>query len=289
MLSKAELVGALCTVLAFVSAGQILITGILSFEFPHFLAFSHCHLSTAAGVISGLVAVPMVIQLKTAQISHHIELKYGYTKWYQVLAICVCAILHFAAAIFTAIGLLVPRKWEEEFFQKMVLYNEKNCAKSLVDNIQWALQCCGAQSYKDWNLVPWKKISDTRISRHFAFPHPRESPSLVNAVPFSCCARKVLDVCLHYNLLEYGVKTISIEGCAPKVQKTSNFILAIEFGMFSLCIIIESVVLLCLLKDRDPMEEIQKNELLKKYLFKTKKVPSIDQRKKSDGVEAEKN
>lgn len=67
MFTKAELIGALCTILAFLSAAQILLTGILSFAFPHFLSLSHCSMATAAGVISGLVAVPMIIQLKTAQ------------------------------------------------------------------------------------------------------------------------------------------------------------------------------------------------------------------------------
>lgn len=67
MFTISELIGGLCTILAFISAAQIILTGILSFAFPHFLSLSHCNVATAAGVVSGLVAVPMIVQLRTAQ------------------------------------------------------------------------------------------------------------------------------------------------------------------------------------------------------------------------------
>ncbi|KAI4471098.1 tetraspanin family [Holotrichia oblita] len=241
MFTKAELIGALCTALAFLSAAQILLTGILSFAFPHFLSLSHCSMATAAGVISGLVAVPMIIQLKTAQISPLIELRYGYTKWYQVIAIIVCASLHVVADIIALISVLVPRQWNDEFLNKMREYKVKKSSKSVVDNIQWALQCCGSVSYKDWYTVKWTKISarSTLVDIIRDTAGYFETTKEVNSVPFSCCARKILETCMHYDVSQYGTNTISVSGCSLKMQHTAQLILWSEFGVYAICVLIE--------------------------------------------------
>ncbi|GJQ70806.1 hypothetical protein Trydic_g734 [Trypoxylus dichotomus] len=202
-------------------------------------------MATAAGVISGMVAVPMIVQLKTAQISPVIELRYGYTRWYQIIGIVVCATLHIIADVIALTSVLLPRQWDEEFLNKMKEYKVKRSSKSVIDNIQWALQCCGSLSYKDWHIVEWTKISVRRslvdIIRDTA--GYSETAMEVDAVPFSCCARKILETCMHYNVVQYGTKTISVGGCSFKVKHTAQLILWSEFGVYATCILIESELL----------------------------------------------
>lgn len=61
----------------------------------------------------------------------------------------------------------------------------------------------------------------------------------VNAVPFSCCARKILDTCMHYNVVQYGTNTINVVGCSLKVKNTAQLILWSEFGVYATCVLIE--------------------------------------------------
>ena len=53
------------------------------------------------------------------------------------------------------IALMCSNNLDEKFYDLMEMYNQKQVSKSMVDNVQWALQCCGAYGYMDWFKVDW--------------------------------------------------------------------------------------------------------------------------------------
>lgn len=69
-----------------------------------------------------------------------------------------------------------------------------------------------------------------------------EATKEVNSVPFSCCARKILETCMHYDVSQYGTKTISVSGCSLKMQQTAQLILWSEFGVYAVCVLIEVII-----------------------------------------------
>lgn len=54
-------------------------------------------------------------------------------------------------------------------------YASNNTKYSGVDDIQWLLQCCGAESYQDWFKLETPKVSYNEASEFF---HKRTSLSL---------------------------------------------------------------------------------------------------------------
>ena len=67
MVEESNIANTMSSWLAFACFCQILITGILSYKFAEFIELADCYLSTFAGVLSGMMAIPAVIQMKGAQ------------------------------------------------------------------------------------------------------------------------------------------------------------------------------------------------------------------------------
>lgn len=81
---------------------------------------------------------------------------YGYTMCYQRLAVCVSGGVHFCALLLSIIALAVSTNLGTEFYKLVKDYHTKQSTKSLVDNVQYILQCCGAYSYEDWFKFNWR-------------------------------------------------------------------------------------------------------------------------------------
>lgn len=93
---------------------------------------------------------------------------YGYTTCYSKLAISVSLSIHFIATILSAIAIFNTTHFGNNFLTIMKKYHYEQNAKSMVDNIQWALQCCGSNNYKDWFEFDWmgNKIAKSKKYRY---------------------------------------------------------------------------------------------------------------------------
>lgn len=80
---------------------------------------------------------------------------YGYTLCYQRLAISVSGTLHLIAVTLTVSALAISTNLRKDFKILMMNYHTKTSSKSLVDNIQFVLQCCGGHNYEDWFAIDW--------------------------------------------------------------------------------------------------------------------------------------
>lgn len=81
---------------------------------------------------------------------------YGYTLCYSKLAIGVSLATHLAGTLLSVVGILNAAHIGNEFLQVMKKYDTEQSSKSMVDNIQWALQCCGSKNYNDWFMFDWE-------------------------------------------------------------------------------------------------------------------------------------
>lgn len=80
---------------------------------------------------------------------------YGYTLCYSKLAIGVSLCIHLAGALLSAVAIFSTTNLDDQFISVMRKYHNQLSSKSMVDNIQWALQCCGSNNYRDWFLFDW--------------------------------------------------------------------------------------------------------------------------------------
>lgn len=80
---------------------------------------------------------------------------YGYTLCYSKLAIGVSLSIHLTGALLSAMAIFNTANLGNEYLLIMKKYHSEQSAKSMVDNIQWALQCCGSNNYKDWFTFDW--------------------------------------------------------------------------------------------------------------------------------------
>lgn len=77
ILANIEWIGALCTFLSLACAIQLIVTGIFAMCIPEVLLLTGSHLSTGAGLMSGFVALPTALRLKTAQMYPFSSLLYS--------------------------------------------------------------------------------------------------------------------------------------------------------------------------------------------------------------------
>lgn len=164
----------LSTALIFAQAFQIILTCLLAFAFTHFMTVLHCSVPTTAGLLAGFITLPTVVQLKTAQMCATISTicsitnnnsfdcskmqtykTMSFTIWYKRLAICTCTILQSVSFSLALVNLFAAKSCKDTFMKIMHDYGNKQSAKSIVDNVQWFIQCCGAAGYKDWYEINW--------------------------------------------------------------------------------------------------------------------------------------
>lgn len=81
---------------------------------------------------------------------------YGYSLCYQKLVVSVALFLHLAAALLSIFTIYYRDNIDEDLFDAIKKYSTNPNSKAVVDNVQYALQCCGAHSYKDWFEIEWK-------------------------------------------------------------------------------------------------------------------------------------
>ncbi|XP_065172811.1 uncharacterized protein, partial [Atheta coriaria] len=139
----------LSTALIFAQVFQIILTCLLAFAFTHFMTVLHCSVPTTAGLLAGFITLPTVVQLKTAQIKMQTYKTMSFTIWYKRLAICTCTILQSVSFSLALVNLFAAKSCKDTFMKIMHDYGNKQSAKSIVDNVQWFIQCCGAAGYKD--------------------------------------------------------------------------------------------------------------------------------------------
>lgn len=190
---------------------------------------------------------------------------YGYTIWYQRMAIGVCGSLHFTATIMALTAMSSGLDFKKEFKTLISEYHSKVHSKSLVDNIQWNLQCCGACKYSDWFTVDWEGLNfGNTLVKNTKKDFPVEKlmkedtdgyPDLVtirrDSLPFSCCKRKITAACVHYNIQQFGTRTINVGGCALKLKRAVHYLLVVETISYTVCVLIELAILYLLFVSND--------------------------------------
>lgn len=90
---------------------------------------------------------------------------YGYSLCYQKLVISVALVLHIAAAFLSVFTIYYRDNIDEDFLGAMKKYRIDPTSKAIVDNVQYALQCCGANNYKNWFDIEWKKQSNNNMQK----------------------------------------------------------------------------------------------------------------------------
>lgn len=60
-----------------------------------------------------------------------------------------------------------------------------------------------------------------------------------DAVPFSCCTRKIKAACTHYQLRNAGTSTINMQGCTKKLKETMQSLLIFELCLNGISIALE--------------------------------------------------
>lgn len=90
---------------------------------------------------------------------------YGYSLCYQKLVVSVALVLHLAAAFLSVFTIYYRDNIDEDFFDAMKKYSTNPTSKAVVDNVQYALQCCGVHSYKDWFETDWKKRPGSNLQK----------------------------------------------------------------------------------------------------------------------------
>ena len=85
---------------------------------------------------------------------------------------------------------------------KLRKYSSNKNEREVFNNLQFEYQCCGAQSYEDWNLVE-------------GFANDDERATAPKSLPFSCCKTNVLRFCFNTELSATAkLETLNTRGCA---------------------------------------------------------------------------
>lgn len=82
---------------------------------------------------------------------------YGYSISYQKLALGISIAVHAIATLLPIIFLILSSHSAiaKHFLKAMSNYRTQP-TKAAIDNVQWALQCCGSGSYSDWFRHEWR-------------------------------------------------------------------------------------------------------------------------------------
>ncbi|KAF5294932.1 hypothetical protein FQR65_LT10644 [Abscondita terminalis] len=219
-----EWVGAICALLTFICTVQLVLVGFLLWAIPGILMLTKSHLATLAGLIAGLITLPAVI--KTPKMDRI----YGYTLCYQRLTVSIAAMLHCIAILLAFYALLQTVKLGSTFKKLMKTYEIKTSSKVLVDNIQFAFDCCGGYSYADWKQM---SLETEALD---------EQDQRINSVPFSCCSKIVFAPCNNKDLT-FGLKTINTDGCGLKLGKFIHTVLWLELILYLVSFSLEVAIL----------------------------------------------
>lgn len=88
-------------------------------------------------------------------------------------------------------------------------------------------------------LINCRKKSISELLLEDAYPHPDLSTGRNDAVPFSCCIRKIQAACVHEHIFNTGTSTINTFGCGRKLKNTVQSLLAFELCLNGICVPLE--------------------------------------------------
>ncbi|XP_028040708.1 RDS/peripherin-like protein xRDS35 [Bombyx mandarina] len=120
--------------------------------------------------------------------------------------------------------------------------------KHFIDNLQWFLDCCGLNSYKDWFSLDWfDKVRDyewdsTSNKRNANIKEKTVSDS----VPLSCCKS---GSCIPNYLIELGTHSINTKGCGEIAYNTEIVIIYINLLLF-VSIVLTEILFFVLVMDK---------------------------------------
>ncbi|XP_018336093.1 CD151 antigen-like [Agrilus planipennis] len=258
LIANVQWLGVFVTCLSLVSMCQLLFTFFLSVILSDVITLVGCHYSTGVGLIAGFITFPTSIRMKTSHFSPNMSKIYGYTFCFQRLAMIVCGTLHLSATLVAIIMVVLILKHRSnignDFVKLMKSYHEKLFSKVLVDNVQFALQCCGATSSRDW--YPNRDNDYFQDTFDDAF-----------SIPFSCCSKYSNEGCDPY---DPSSSTINHQGCITELEKKAILLLWIEISLSGSCLIIEMAVFFSLKRPSEQDDLHSSSSTLKTIYVRSK-------------------
>ncbi|KAJ2950568.1 hypothetical protein O0L34_g8814 [Tuta absoluta] len=137
----------------------------------------------------------------------------------------------------------------------MINYRDSYAHKRFIDNIQWALMCCGLHSYKDWFTIDWYDKSRDYDWSSSNDLRSNKSPKFIDSVPYSCCKS---GSCISNYLTELGTSSINTRGCGCYLHRLLLFMMVFYGFLFLTIIILEGIALICV-SDNEKIGECKKS------------------------------
>ncbi|KAI5641102.1 tetraspanin family domain-containing protein [Phthorimaea operculella] len=221
-------------------------------SFGDLLVFTGTDIINAILLLCGLVMLPVNVYLIYYLARGKIIRLNGKVAccpfWVAVLWILILC----AAGVVMCIRRMCNKKvMVNEVTLSMNNYRDSFVHKRFIDNIQWALKCCGLNSYKDWFTIEWYDKSrdyDWATSQGI---RSKKAPKFIDSVPYSCCKS---GSCISNYLTELGTSSIHTGGCGNYLHRIILFTMAFYIFLFLAVIALELLVLSCV-SNNSSMEE----------------------------------
>ncbi|XP_025160881.1 uncharacterized protein LOC105183735 [Harpegnathos saltator] len=149
-----------------------------------------------------------------------------------LVAVVVCAALNTATLASIGCHISVRRETLVDVFNaSMRLYVSTASYKYAIDEIQFALQCCGHTSYVDWFRLDWQKTNYASEEETTGQDGISDEDYRDRGVPFSCCNPHAMGPCKHTELADD--ETINVNGCAEVISSILLRIVIVAYIMTS--------------------------------------------------------
>ncbi|XP_011557611.3 photoreceptor outer segment membrane glycoprotein 2 isoform X1 [Plutella xylostella] len=133
-------------------------------------------------------------------------------------------------------------------------YRNVPTLKRFMDNVQWAMKCCGANSYKDWFKYNW---NDKAGGFDWDMVDIKLENLQADSVPLSCCKS---GSCISNYLTELGTFSINTDGCADVVSTLIKYSMCANLLLF-VAVICLQVMILYHMKECKSMSESVKTSI----------------------------
>ncbi|XP_032676427.1 RDS/peripherin-like protein xRDS35 [Odontomachus brunneus] len=153
-----------------------------------------------------------------------------------LVAVVLCAAMN--TATLASIGYHISMRREtlvDVFNASMRLYVSVASYKYAIDEIQFALQCCGHTSYTDWFRFDWQKTDYASGEEMTVQDGISDEDYRDRGVPFSCCNLHAMGPCTHTEMTDD--ETINVNGCAEVISPILLRIVIVAYVMTSTLIV----------------------------------------------------
>ncbi|EFA09824.2 hypothetical protein TcasGA2_TC011971 [Tribolium castaneum] len=137
------------------------------------------------------------------------------------ITIYLCILAKLTAKVYKHI----IRAMGHSFYIGMSKYLKQEEWKVTIDRIQYDMQCCGAQGYREWHQIPWLGRYQVNVKSDSVKQFHENGSWLFPVTPWSCCRLSFPMQCLHDPLQQVGANhqslvadALNTEGCITKLK-----------------------------------------------------------------------